>query len=416
MSEKTSTFFALRERNARLFFAGLLVSNVGSWVQLTAMTLLVKHLAVKHPGQALGNVVMLQFLPMLLLGAWAGGFADQHNRRKLTLITQSAMTVQAIVLTILDFQHRVTLPMAYSLSLILGLAMAMDNPARRGVVLELVDTQHINNAMSINTAVMTGSRLFGPALAAWMVGAYGTKWCFLANALSFFVVLAALLLIDPKRLRVLERAPRGGTPVRDGLRFVWTDPTLRLVFFVMAVVATFAFNYSVSIPLLADARFGDEKLYGWLLASMSVGSLVGSLGVASRGAMSISFYLRGVLLLAVSGLALAFSPAAWCAFIASVPLGIGGAILITGANTISQRFAPPTMRSRLLALVSVAFLGSTPIGGPITGWVGDHIGAEWSLAYGSLVALACAVAGFVVLRRFAPDRSQAMTQNALDNV
>jgi MFS family permease len=402
VSAKTSTFFALRERNARLFFAGLLVSNIGSWVQLTATTLLVKRLAVRNPGQALGTTIMLQFLPMLLLGAWAGGFADQRNRRKLTIITQSVMTVQAIVMTVLDFGHHMTIPIAYGLSFLLGLGMVMDNPARRGLVLELVDTEHISNAMSINTAVMTGSRMFGPAIAAWMVVAYGTKWCFLVNSVSFFVVLAALLLIDPTKLRHLERAPRGGTPVRDGLRHVWHEPTLRLVFFVMAIVATFAFNYSVSLPLLADTRFGNESLYGWILAVMSLGSLAGSLGMASRGVVSVRGYLTGVAVLGASGLALAVSPNKWFAFAAAIPMGVGGSVLINGANTISQSLAPATMRSRLLALVAVAFLGSTPIGGPITGWVGDHKGAEWSLAYGSIISLLCVGVGFLVLGRQGP--------------
>ncbi len=399
MSTKTSTFFALKERNARLFFGGLLVSSVGSWVQLTATTLLVKRLAVRHPGQALGTTVMLQFLPMLLLGAWAGGFADQHNRRKLTIITQSIMTVQALVMTVLDFGHHMTLPLAYALSLTLGFAMAMDNPARRGLVLELVDTEHISNAMSINTAVMTGSRMFGPAIAAWMVIAYGTKWCFLANTISFLWVLGALWMIDPTKLRALARAPKGGRPVRDGLRHVWSEPKLRLVFFEMIIVATFAFNYSVSLPLLADSRFGSESLYGWLLAVMSVGSLVGSLAMASRGVVTIRGYLSGVAVLGVAGFAMAFAPNKWFAFVAAIPLGIAGAVLIIGANTISQSLAPATMRSRLLALVAVAFLGTTPIGGPVTGWIGDHVGAEWSLAYGSAIALVSASIGFVAVHR-----------------
>ena len=399
VSTRTSTFFALRERNARLFFIGLLVSNIGSWVQLTAMTLLVQDLVVKNKGQALGVVVMLQFLPMLLLGAWAGGFADQRNRRKLTLITQSAMTAQALVLTVLDFRHLVTLPIAYGLSFVLGLAMAIDNPARRGLVLELVDTEHISNAMSINTAVMTGSRMFGPAIAAAMVLRVGTSWCFFVNLLSFFVVLGALVLIDPASLRVPARAPRGGTPVRDGLKFVWGNPTLRLVLLVMAVVSTFAFNYSVSLALLATSRFHNKGLFGWLLSVTSVGSLIGSLFMASRGVVSIRRYLGGIAVMGLSGLAMAFAPNQAVLFAASVPLGIGGAVLINGANTISQSLSPPMMRSRLLALVAVAFLGSTPIGGPITGWIGDHISAEWSLAYGSVCALVCTVVGFAYLAR-----------------
>ena len=416
MSDKTSTFFALRERNARLFFTGLLVSNVGSWVQLTAMTFLVQRLATHNKGQALGMVVMLQFLPMLVLGAWAGGFADQRNRRKLTLITQSAMTLQALVLTVLEFRHMVTLPIAYVLSFVLGLAMAIDNPARRGLVLELVDPEHISNAMSLNTAVMTGSRMFGPAIAAWLVSAYGTSWCFFVNMLSFFVVLAALVMIDPGSLRIPKKAPRGGTPVRDGMRFVWSNPTLRLVFVVMAVVSTFAFNYSVSLALLTTNRFHNAHLFGWLLAVTSVGSLIGSLVMASRGVVTLRVYLAGVAVMGLAGFAMAFAPNRVVLFVASVPLGIGGAVLINGANTISQSLSPASMRSRLLALVAVAFLGSTPIGGPITGWIGDHVGAEWSLAYGSAFALICATLGFIYLRHIASSSTNSKLAESMNAV
>ncbi len=395
---RSDTFLALRERNGRLFYGGLLVSNVGTWAQATATILLVARLQPDRPGRALGIAVMLQFLPMLLIGAWAGAFADQHDRRRLTIVTQVALTLQAVALAALDFSGRASLPAVYALSLVLGIASAIDNPARRSLVLELVEPQHITNAMSLNTAVMTGSRIFGPALAAWLVQFSGTAWCFAINAMSFVAVIAALVAMDPTRLRSVAPAPRGGTPVRDGLRYVWADRRVRLVFIVMTVVSTFAFNYNVSFKLLTEDRFGSESVYGVLLSITGVGSMIGSLFLASRTA-TLRIYLASVVVLSASSIGLSWAPSLAVCYVLSVPMGFGGALFISAANALTQHGAPPTMRSRLLALTAVAFLGSTPIGGPITGWVGDTFGGEWSQAYGAIVSALVVVAAAAVLRR-----------------
>lgn len=397
---ESSTFFALRERNGKLFFGGLLVSNVGTWAQATATSLLVARLEPEHKGQALGFSVMLQFLPMLVLGFWAGAFADQHNRRRLTIITQSALTVQAGVLTVLEFTGHATLPLVYLLSLVLGVANAIDNPARRGIVLELVDQEHFVNAMSLNTAVMTGSRVFGPALAAWLASAYGIGWCFGVNTVSFFFVIAGLVMMNPAELRTAPPAQRGGTPVRDGLRYVRSNPRTSRVFLVMVVVSTFAFNFTVSFKLICDNRFHSEVAYGVLLAISGLGSFTGSLFLAKKGKVDMRVFLVAVVLQAVSSLGLAWAPSLGIAYLLAIPTGFGGAVFISSANGLVQEGAPPQMRSRLLALTGVAFLGSTPIGGPITGWIGDHVSAEWSLAYGACTSLLC-VAYAVTRRRSA---------------
>jgi MFS family permease len=397
---KGQTFRALRERNARLFFGGLLVSTIGTWAQATATSLLVARLApASSRGTALGLAVMLQFLPMLLLGAWAGAFADQRNRRRLTIITQSLLAAQAIAIAVLDFSGRATLPVVYLLALFLGIAGAIDNPARRGLVVELVDPEDIGNAVSLNTAVMTGSRIFGPALAAWLVTSFGTAWCFLVNAVSFVAVLGALVAMDPAKLRSSPPAPRGGTPVRDGLRFVWREPRLRLTFGLLTVVSTFSFNYPVALPLLAESQWGSEAAFGWVLAVTSVGSVTGSLLTASRREVGLRWMLGSVAALGAFSIGLAFSPNLGVAFAFAVPMGMGAAAFIASSNIIAQTMAPPTMRSRLLALSAVAFLGSTPIGGPITGWIADHVSPQWSLAYGGVAALLIALVGAALARR-----------------
>ena len=383
------TFRSLKSRNARLFFGGLLVSNVGTWLQSTAMSILVYRLTGR--ATSLGVAVALQFLPMLFLGAWAGAVADRYDKRRMCLITQSALTGQAILLAVLDFAGLASVGVIYGLSLVLGFANAFDNPARRGLVTELVEPTDISNAMGLNTAVMTGSRIFGPALAAALVSPLGTAWCFMLNGISFVAVLGSLALIDRSQLHSSPRASKGGTPVRDALRFVGRDRELLGLHVVLVLVSTFAFNYSVSLPKLAAVRWGDERWFGWLLSVVSVGSVIGSLSVASRRESSVRIFVSSVMLLGVSGLAVAWAPSVGVAFVAAIPLGIGGAGFLSSFNGLVQQKSPPDMRGRLLALSAVAFLGSTPIGGPITGVIADRGGAEWSLAYGSLIALATTV-------------------------
>lgn len=392
---RSETFRSLRNRNARLFFGGLLVSNVGTWLQSTAMSILVYRLTGKATD--LGITVALQFLPMLFLGAWAGALSDRRDKRITCLTTQSLMAVQAVVLASLDFAGLVSVPVVYALALVLGVVNAFDNPARRGLVVELVAEADISNAMSLNTAVMTGSRIFGPALAAALVGPLGTAWCFMLNGVSFVAVLASLAAIDVRELRVSPKAPRGGTPVRDALRFVRRDRELFVLHMVLVAVSTFAFNYSVSLPKLSAVRWGDERWFGWVLAVVSVGSVVGSLMAASRKQATIRMFFVSVTLLGVAGPFLAWAPTGWWAFVAAVPLGIGGAGFLANFNGLVQQKCPADMRGRLLALSAVAFLGSTPVGGPVTGVIADSWGPEWSLAYGSLISLVAIAVAFVAM-------------------
>ena len=390
-------FRSLRHRNARLFFGGLLVSNVGTWMQMTATSLVVYEIT----GNALdtGFTLFCQFLPMLLLGSWAGAVADRRDKRSMALLTQSLQAGQAIVLGVLTITDVINLPMLYGLSLALGTINAFDNPARRGFVIELVEPDEISNAMSLNTAVMTGSRVIGPALAAALKGPLGAGPLFLMNGLSFLAIVWSLLAIDRTTLRPAPMAPRGGTPVRDALRFIVHDRRLAIVFVVFTLVGTFAFNYSVSLLKISDARLDSTAAFGLLLASTGIGSVIGSLLTARRHYVSTRWFFGNGLLLGVSGFGLAWSPNIWVALLASIPVGMGGAAFIAAQNAILQQESPPDMRGRLLALSAVAFLGSTPIGAPITGYIADHVSAEWSLAYGSVMALLSTTIGALLLER-----------------
>jgi MFS family permease len=396
-----ATFRALRHRNARLFFGGLWVSQVGSWMQTVAVALQVKRLApLRWEGLLLGVALASQYVPILLFGAWFGAFADQRNRLRLTMLTQSLMAVQAIGLAVLTFTHTANIPVILVMALLLGVISTIDNPARRGVVIELVDPSGMANVMALNTATMTGSRAMGPAIAAALIPFIGFGGCYLVNGISFAGIVGSLLLIDRSALHISRPAPRGGTPVRDGLRLVRCDPSLARIFIVMVVVSTFAFNYQVALPLLGDKQWHvSDTWFGVLFAVVSAGSFAGSLWVAGRPELTEGMYYGFTALLGVSIVLMSFVPSVWWAVALAVPMGIGGAGFLAVGNALSQLRTPPEMRSRILALVAVAFLGSTPIGGPITGLVGDRLGADWSLAYGGIITMAIVAWGVRAHRR-----------------
>ena len=386
-------FRSLSNRNARLFFAGLLFSNIGSWLQLTATSFLLYRLTGSSVD--LGINAALQFLPMLVLGAWAGAFADRFDRRRTTIITQSLMALQAIVLGVCDVAGVINVELVFVLTGFLGVVGALDNPSRRGLVTELVPPHEIGNAMSLNTAVMTGSRIFGPALAASLVGPLGTGWLFIANGASYAFMLFGVVGLRKSEMFTPEPRPAGGTPVRDGIRFVRTHQRLYPLFVVFAVVSTFAFNYGVSLPKLSDTQWGNAEYFGWVLAVTSIGSLIGALATARLHLTTYTWVAASALMLGVANVGMAVASNVWLAYFWAIPLGAGGAAMIAGANTIITQEAPPDMRGRMLALTAVAFLGSTPIGGPITGWVADYISVSWSLAYGGIITLIASAYMFV---------------------
>ena len=394
---QSQMFRSLEHRNARLFFLGLSFSNIGSWIQMTAVSLLVYRLTGKATD--VGITLFCQFLPMLVLGVWAGAIADRVDKRKMTMMTQSGQAALAVLLGVLALSGWAPLAVIYLVSLANGIVQAVDNPARRGFVIELVEPRHISNVVSLNTAVMTGSRIFGPALAALLLRWVEPGWLFIINGVSFAAILWPIWRIDTTQLYVSPPASRGGQPVREALRFVRHNHRLLAIFLVFTVIGTFSFNYGVSLLKLADLRFGNKELFGWLLAVTSVGSLIGSLMTAARTRIGSVWFFGAAVVLGLSGFGVAWAPSIWVAYLLSLPLGAGGAAFIAALNSISQQESPPDMRGRLLALGAVAFLGTTPIGAPITGWIADHISAEWSLAYGSVIALVCVAVGVEIRRR-----------------
>ena len=383
----TGMFRSLAFFNSRLYFSALLLSTIGSWLQLTATSYLVYRLTGK--ASDLGYNVAFQFLPMLFLGTWAGSFADRFDRRTIMLCTQILLAVQALVMGVLDLTGHISLPVVWALSLFLGVIGAIDNPARRGLITELVPEAQLSNAMSMNTTVMTGSRVFGAALAALLVGPLGTGWLFVLNGISYAAMIYGIVGLRSNEMVPAVKRPAGGTPVRDVFRYVRSNRRLSSMFFVYVVVSTFAFNYSVVFPKLADGNWGSTDAFGWLMTVTGIGSIVGALITARFPRVSLRWLVINVAVLGVSNVAVAFAPNLWWAYALCLPLGFGGAAMIASGNAISQQESPPDMRGRLLALTAVAFLGSTPIGGPITGLIADYVSLEWSMAYGGLTCFGC---------------------------
>ncbi len=383
-------FRSLRHRNARVFFLGLLVSNVGSWLQLTGVSYLLYDLT----GNAadLGFNVAFQFLPMLLLGTWCGAIADRHDRLRITLVTQSLLALQALTLGTLVLTDAVSVPAVYALSLAVGIIGAFDNPARRGFVTELVPSHDVPNAMALNTTVMTGSRMVGAAVTAALIGSTGPGWLFVINGVSFAAMLGGLLTIRRAELQPTVQRPSGGSPVREVFAFVRHNPRLLTMFTAYVLVSTFAFNYGVAMPKVADVRWGAPWAFGWVLTATGFGSILGSLSTARHRVVPMRWFIGNIGGLGLASIGLAFSPGVVVGLLVAVPVGFCGSAMIASGNAITQQESPPDMRGRLLALTAVAFLGSTPIGGPITGLVADFVSVEWSVAYGGVVALASALA------------------------
>jgi len=392
------TFRSLRQRNFRLFFVGQVISQAGTWVQSVALVWLV--LTLTHSGVALGVTTALQFLPVLLLGPWGGLAADRFDNRRLLIVSQTLAGLQALAMGALVLAGVISVPLIYALTLVFGLITALDNPVRRSFVVDLVDSADVPNAVGLNSALMTGSRVVGPALAGVLIAGVGVGWCFVVNALSYVAVLVALGRMDPAGFRRAERGARARGQLREGFAYVWRTPQLRLPILLVAVIGTFAFNYPVLLPLLAERTLhGNASTFTMLYSTMSVGSLAGALMVARRTRVGGRWLARGALAFAAALGLLAVSPTLPLALAATIPVGFAGIMVLSGSNSALQLHARPDMRGRVNALFSVVFLGSTPVGGPVAGWVAEHFGVRAGLGLGAVATALAGAAALTFIRR-----------------
>lgn len=401
------TFHSLgHSRNFRLFFVGQAVSVTGTWMQMVATAWLV--LRITGSGVALGIDTALAFGPILLLGPLGGVIADRFDKRRILIATQYAYGILAIVLWGLVASDVVQLWMVYGLSFLQGVVTSIDNPTRQSFYSEMVRPRDLTNAVSLNGAVMTGTRIIGPALAGVLIAGVGMEWCFLINGLSYLAVIASLSVMDKGELHP-NRSRLGSGAIREGLRYVWRTDALRRPLLLMSVLFLFSFNYSVLLPLLAERTFnGDAGTLGLLFSVMGVGSLGGALAMAGRANPSERRLALAAIVVGVVTILVALAPSLDLAVAGMIPLGAASVAFFVTANSTLQLTARPEMRGRVMALYGMVFLGSTPFGGPVAGWVGEHFDARVGLAGGGLVALATGALGLWLLAA----RSQAETVRA----
>lgn len=387
-----STFRSLRVRNFRLFFFGQLVSQTGTWLTMVAQTLLVLHLT--HSGVALGVLTACQFGPLLVLGAWAGAVADRADKRRLLLTVQTLAMGQSLLLGLVVLTGHATIPVIFGLAGLQGVLTAFDNPARRAFVVEMVPPEDVANAVSLNTAIMSGARVFGPAVAGALVLTVGYGWPFILDGLSYIAVIVGLALMRPAELYRGERTARARGQVRDGLRYVRSVPELFVPLAMMAVVGAFAFNFSVTVPLLVSGPLhGSTTTFTILFSVLSVGSLVGALLTARRKEVTSGDLVASTIAFGITMFLLAIAPTLAWAFPAAIALGAASVAFMTSSTAIVQLRADPLYRGRVLALQGMVFLGSTPIGGPFVGWVSDVAGPRLAVIVGGVSCLVAAVAG-----------------------
>ena len=392
------TFRSLHIYNYRLFFFGQVVSMSGTWMQSVAQSWLV--LQLSGSSLALGITVGLQFGPVLFLGAWAGALADRVDKRRLLIVTQSVAAVLALVLGVLTATDVVSVWMIWVLAGLTGCAVALDMPSRQSFVYEMVGPDDLANAVGLNAVIINSSRILGPALGGLLIAGLGVAPCFFFNAVSFLAVIVALAVMRRRELRPSKPVKRQPGQVRAGLKYVWRTPELRVPLVMMAVVSTLAYNFSVVLPLLTRSVYGrGGGAYGLLSAAMGVGALAGALLMAGRARPSRRLLVASTLAFGVATLALAAVPGYTAGLVLLVPIGAAAVLFISSTNSLLQLNAKDSMRGRVMALWSVVFLGSTPIGGPLTGALARGFGVRWAVAFGGVAAVATALGAFLALRR-----------------
>ncbi len=391
-------FSSLKVRNYRLFFMGQVVSNTGTWMQRIAQDWLV--LSLTGSSAAVGITTALQFLPMLLFGLYGGVLVDRLPKRPALLVTQSAMALSGLALAALTLTGQVQVWHVYLAAFFVGLATVVDNPARQSFVSEMVGPDQLHNAVSLNSANFQSARLVGPAVAGLMITGVGTGWAFLANGLSFAAPITSLLLMRARELYPVKRTPRGKGQLREGLQYVAGRPELIWSVVLVGFIGTFGFNFPVWLSAFADNVFHvGAGGYSLLNTLMAAGSLGGALLAARRGSARMRLLILAALTFGALEIVASLAPSYWLFAVLMVPIGICGLTVNVTANTTVQMATDPAMRGRVMSLFMMVFMGGTPLGAPVIGWITDTYGARVGFALGGVVsAVAAAVIGLVLAR------------------
>jgi MFS family permease len=393
-----STFASLENPNYRRYIGGQSISLVGTWMQTVAQSWLV--LTMTNSATTVGVLIAVQTLPILVLGPYGGVVADRVDKRKLMIGLQSMMGVLALVLGLLTVTHVVAVWEVFVLAAALGLNNTFENPARQTFVLEMVGPKDLRNAVSLNSVLVNAARAVGPGVAGVIIAAGGIGICFLINAASFVAVVYTLCTLDTSALNPSPPAARGNGQLREGLRYVRATPSLAVPLLMMAVVGCLAYEFQVTLPVLARSTFGGgADAAGFLTSAMGIGAVFGGLYVAARGKTGVRALVNSAAMFAVVLFLATIAPTLWLELIAMALVGGVSVGFLSKGNSTLQLTAEPSMRGRVMALWAVAFLGSTPIGGPIAGAVSDSLGGRAGLLLGAIACLVAGVLGLVVQRR-----------------
>ena len=390
----SGTFRSLNNYNYRVWAAGALVSNVGTWMQRTAQDWLVLTELTHRNATAVGIVMALQFGPQLLLLPLTGFAADHLDRRRLLIATQAAMGALALGLGVLTIAGVVRLWQVYGFALLLGCVGAFDAPARQTFVADLVGERDLSNAVALNSTSFNAARMIGPAVAGLLVASVGSGWVFLINAGSFVAVLGSLALLRTGELHARQRAVRARGSFGEGFRYVWRRPDLKAILLMLFLLSTFGLNFPIFISTMAVSVFhAGAGQFGLLSSVMALGSVTGALLAAGREKPQMTLLLAAAGLFGVGcGLA-AVMPDEWLFGLVLIVIGLAAQTFTTSANSIVQMSTEPAMRGRVMAILLAIALGGTPLGAPVVGWVADVLGPRWALGVGAAAGIAAAVVG-----------------------
>lgn len=398
-------FAALAVPNFKLFFTGQSISLIGTWMQTVAQGWLV--LELTHSATMVGLVVAAQTLPILLVAPYGGLVADRVNKRVLLVGLQTTLGLLALILGLLTVTNLVTLPEVFVIAFVLGIVNAFENPTRQSFLLEMVGAAHVRNAVSLNSVMVNGARAIGPAFAGIIIAWGGLGVCFLLNAASYVAVVVSLLLMNAAALMPSPPALRKKRQLREGFSYIAHTPALLVPLVMMAIIGCFSYEFQVTLPYMAKQAFeGGSRTYGFMTAAMGLGAVVGGLYVAARGRTGIATMVRASTIFGVVILAAALAPDVGLEIVALFAVGAASVSLMARGNSTLQLTSDPDMRGRVMAFWAVAFLGTTPIGGPMAGWVAQTFGARWGLILGAAACFVAAGVGLAVLQRLA-DRGPA---------
>jgi len=397
------TFSSLAIVNYRLWFAGALVSNVGTWMQRVAQDWIVLTLLTDNSSTAVGITTGLQFVPFLLLGPYTGLVADRVDHRKLLLSTQAVMGVLGLALGVLVLTDTAHLFHVYAFAFILGIVSAFDAPARQTFVGDLVPRSHLANAVGLNSASFNAARLIGPGLAGLLIAWIGSGWVFMLNGATFAATIVALMLMRPAEFHEQQRAARTPGMILDGLRYVRGRRDLVVIFTVVAVVSMLGLNFQLTSAIMARVEFGrGPEEYGILGSILAIGSLTGAVLAARRTNPSARLVVVAAAGFGIANGVMALMPTFWAYALSGIAVGFFALTMLTTANATVQTTTPENMRGRVMALYMMVMMGATPIGSPLIGWIGDHWGPRLAVGVGGIAAVGVVFA--VVLRQVAKGR------------